>query len=96
MEKDEEYQREAMCKYMQKLENHKTKIVPTPQTELDKTLKVKVVRNRKKRNKERNKALNAAKSKLKKNVCRREKNETKEILWILKKRKLIGLVLSVV
>lgn len=85
-----------MCKYMQKLENHKTKIVPTPQTELDKTLKVKVVRNRKKRNKERNKALNAAKSKLKKNVCRREKNETKEILWILKKRKLIGLVLSVV
>lgn len=39
MNDNEKYQKDAMRKYIQKLENQETKIVSTPQTELDKELK---------------------------------------------------------
>lgn len=60
------------------LENQKPKIVPTPQTELDKALKIKIVGSKKQRNKERNKALNAAKSK-KKNERMREREQRNKV-----------------
>lgn len=74
MNDNEKYQKEAMRKYIQKLENQETKIVSTPQTELDKELKIKVAGTKKQRNKERNKALIAAKGRTKRERMReREK-----------------------
>lgn len=87
MNDNEKYQKEAMRKYIQKLENQETKIVSTPQTELDKELKIKVAGTKKQRNKERNKALIAANGRTKRERMReREKRNQVNSLDSKKKK----------
>lgn len=92
---NEKYQREAMRKYIQKLKNQETKIVSTPQTELDKELKIKVAGTKKQRNKERNKALIAAKGRTKRERMREREKRNQVNSLDSKKRSLTGLVLNV-
>lgn len=58
------------------MENQKPKIVPTPQTELDKALKIKIVGSKKQRKKE-TKLLMQQRVKRKMNVCVKENSGTK-------------------